>query len=84
MLQYCIATMLQFCNVTALILKQPVRYYNVFLLITNSIAVVNTGHQKIVKTPTTTQHNLNTAVGLDTKMAVHTTPPPPQKLNVRL
>ena len=32
-----------------------------------------------------TQHNLNTAVGLDTKMALHTTHhhhPPPQKLNV--
>ena len=50
--------------------------------------------QEIVTTPTTTQHNttqhntlqhiLYTVVGLDTKMALHTTPPhpPPQKLNV--
>ena len=36
-------------------------------------------------TPTPTQHNLNTVVGLDTKMTVHTPPhPPPQKLNIRL
>ena len=27
-------------------------------------------------TPTPTQHKLNTAVGLDTKMTVHPTPPP--------
>ena len=30
----------------------------------------------IVTTPTTTQHNLNTVVGLDTKMTVQTPPPP--------
>ena len=30
----------------------------------------------------TTQHNLNTVIGLDMKMTLHTLPPPPQKLNV--
>ena len=35
-----------------------------------------------VTTPTTTQHNLNTVVGLDMKMTVQTPPHhPPQKLN---
>ena len=29
----------------------------------------------IVTTPTTTQHNLNTVVGLNMKMTLHTTPP---------
>ena len=40
----------------------------------------------LVTTPTTTQHNLNTDVGLDTKMTMQTTPPPtpPQKLNISL
>ena len=31
----------------------------------------------VVTTPTTTQHNLNTLVGLDTKMTLHTIIPPP-------
>ena len=31
----------------------------------------------VVITPTTTQHNLNTVVGLDMKMVVQTPPPPP-------
>ena len=31
----------------------------------------------IVTTPTTTQHNLNTVVGLDTKMPLHITNHPP-------
>ena len=36
-------------------------------------------HKKLA---TTTQHNLNTAVGLDTKMTLQTSPP--HKLNIRL
>ena len=31
---------------------------------------------KIVTTPTTLQHNLNTEIGLDMKMTVQTPPPP--------
>ena len=41
--------------------------------------------KQIVTTLTPTQHNINTVVGLDMKMTLHTTPPPrthPQKLNV--
>ena len=37
----------------------------------------------IVTTPTTTQHNLKTVVGLDMKMTVYTTPQP-HKLNSSL
>ena len=36
----------------------------------------------IVKTPTLPQPNLNTTVGFDTKMTLHTPHPTPQKLNV--
>ena len=39
----------------------------------------------VVKMPTTTQHNLNTLVRLDTKITVQTTPPhPAQKFNSSL
>ena len=37
------------------------------------------GKYDIVTTPTTTQHNLNTVVGLHMKMTLHTTQPQPQR-----
>ena len=56
--------------------------YMYILIVMKKNFIKDTVRFLIVTTPTTTQHNLNlnTAVGLDTKMTVQT-PPSPQKLN---
>ena len=50
-------------------------YRTTKLAISFQIYVNVQSNPNIVTTPTTTQHNLNTEVGLDTKMALQNPPP---------